>query len=95
MRDSDTEKFILALLDGFPFAAGETTPVLEIAKTVKKPFKRTCEMLFELEQAGVGRPATKRMLLDEDRPFEKFYWKVDLQEVANKVADSLDEKTAG
>lgn len=92
-RDADTERFILALRDEFPSVAGETTDVLEIAKAVRKPFKRTCELLIELQGAGIGRPATKRMILNEDRPFKKFYWKVDLHEVLVKVADSLDVKT--
>lgn len=73
LRDHMSD-FILAVHEHFPSAAGDSTDVLEIAKAVGKPVKRTCELLMKLSETGIGGPSTKRMILDEEKPFTRFKW---------------------
>lgn len=89
-RDDDMSQFILAIQDHFPLAAGESTDVAQIAKAVDKPVKRTCELLSDLSETGIGGPGTKRMILDEAKPFTRFRWNGNFDDLVQRLIVKWD-----
>lgn len=89
-RDDVMSQFILAIKDQFPTSAGESTDVLQIAKVVGKPVKRTCELLLELSETGIGGPGTKRMILDEAKPFTRFRWNGNFDDLVQRLIAKWD-----
>ena len=89
----EMEKFIIAIHAHFPFAAGERSEVLQIAKAVRKPFRRTCDLLTALSKTGIGGIGTKRMILDDvAQPFTHFKWHGNLNELVLRLNEKWDSE---
>lgn len=94
-RDKAIQDFIVALREHCAYEAGTTASIDEMSTAIGMVYKKTCEMLEQLEYTGVGHLVRNRPIVDDNRPYTRFYWKADFHELIEKFIEMREKYHGG